>query len=181
MPCNFQIVISVLLCSIGLSAPAATVHRWVDEDGVTHFSDAPPAVAVRDVKTLELSENFPAAPDTRADYYSIANQWERMREERDQKDQVALEKARIRADKAAAVAPSAPATAPEDRRYYPAYFPPAGNRGRAHRQPYQGFDDRTRRPAHNGRRIDGTLGRGERPGYSDEARVTAPTKRFRLR
>lgn len=35
---------SLLLAAlIAASVPAATVYRWVDEKGVTHYSDAPPA------------------------------------------------------------------------------------------------------------------------------------------
>ena len=181
----FQISMTVLLCSISISAPAATVHRWVDEHGVTHFSDAPPAGVANDVKTLELSEDFPTAPDTRTNYYSIANQWERMREERDENTRVELEKARIRAEKAAAVAYSEPAAEPQERRYYPIYFPPAVNRGRAHGQPYNDVDDRSRRApygrARNGRNIDGTIGRSERPAHRGKARSPAPAKRIQLR
>jgi len=153
----------MLLCSIGLSAPAATVHRWVDEHGVTHFSDAPPAGTVSDVTTLELSDDFPDAADTRANYYSIANQWERMRVEREQKTRVELEKARIRAEQAAAVAYSEPAAEPQDRRYYPLYFPPAASRGRAHQRPYRDFDHNRANDdyarAGERRRIDGKPGR----------------------
>jgi hypothetical protein len=180
-----QVSIGVLLCSISILTPAATVHRWVDEHGVTHFSDAPPAGGASDVKILELSDDFPAAPDTRTNYYSIANQWERMRDERDQKTRVELEKARIRAEKGAAVAYSEPAAEPEERRYYPVYFPRAANRGRAHRQPHYDVDDGAQRApygrARNGRSVDGTLGRGEQPSHRGKARSPTPAKPMRLR
>ena len=175
----------MLLCSIGLSVPAATVHRWVDEHGVTHFSDAPPSGDVDDVKTLELSDDFPAAPDTRTNYYSIANQWERMREERDEKTRVELQKARIRAEKAAAVAYSEPAAEAPERRYYPTYFPLSADRHRPHRRPYYGHNDSPRtRPyesTRNDRIVHGALGRGERPARGGKSRPLAPAQRIRLR
>tara|TARA_R110002096_G_scaffold312853_1_gene507141 strand:+ start:11276 stop:11791 length:516 start_codon:yes stop_codon:yes gene_type:complete len=171
----------MLLCSIGVSALAATVHRWVDEHGVTHFSDAPPAGTVSDVTTLELSDDFPDASDTRTNYYSIANQWERLRVEREQKTRIELEKARLRAEQAAAVAYSEPAAEPQERRYYPLYFPPAANRGRAYQRPYRDFDH-NRGNGHGRagerRRIDGKPGRGEsRTG----GRVTTAREPMRLR
>lgn len=185
MPHKFQLSIGLLLCSIGLSVPAATVHRWVDEHGVTHFSDAPPAGAAADVKTLELSDDFPTAPDTHANYYSIANQWERMREERNEKNQVALEKARIRAEKAAAVAYSEPTAEPEAPRYYPAYFPRAANYGRGFRPPYYDFDDRPRHGpdarVRGGRHVDGTLGRGDHKAHQRKPRSRTPAPRMQLR
>lgn len=173
--------IVVLLCSISLSALAATVHRWVDEHGVTHFSDAPPADSVSEVKTLELSDDYPAAVDTRTNYYSIANQWERMRVEREHKTRVDLEKERIRAEKAAAVAYSEPAVEVREPRYYPVYFPPAGNRGRAYQRPHRHFDDDRRDrygPTRDHRSVVGKPGRAEQGAGG---RRTTPARRMQLR
>lgn len=90
----------LLLCSISLPAAATLVHRWVDADGVTHFSDALPDDAAVDVSTVEL-DDFPPLAAAEANYYSIANQWKRMREERQAKTKFYLEKARIRARESA--------------------------------------------------------------------------------
>jgi len=80
----------ILLCNICLPAAATTVLRWVDADGVTHFSDTPP------------------------------DQWNRMREEREAKTKLALEKAKIRLSESAATAYTEPV---EDyATYYPAYI-----------------------------------------------------------
>ncbi len=181
MPNAFQILFILLLCSISVSAPAATVHRWVDEHGVTHFSDAPPAENVSDVKTLELSDDYPDAVDTRTNYYSIANQWERMRVEREQKNRVELEKARIRADKAAAVAYSEPVVEAREPRYFPAYFPPVGNRGRAFQRAQRHFDDDHRdhyAPARDRRSVVGKPGRAEPDAGG---RRTTPARPMQLR
>lgn len=72
---------------------------------------------------IELDDDFGPAPDPQADYYSIANQWKRMREEREAKTRLRLEKARIRASESAKAEP------PPDYatyRAYPVYVPPYG-------------------------------------------------------
>ena len=112
----------MLLCSIGCNAPAATIHRWIDADGLTHFSDAPPSAAVDGATTIEIDDTYPLLPDTKADYYSIANQWNRMREERDAKNKLTLEEARIRTEQSAALAYSQPMSEqPSYRGGYPIY------------------------------------------------------------
>lgn len=82
---------ALLLTGFTAFAQASVVHKWVDADGVTHYSDAPPAGSVTDFEQIEL----PASPARDAarvddDYYSIANQWRRMHRER-----VELERARV--------------------------------------------------------------------------------------
>jgi hypothetical protein len=109
-----------------LLSPAAAdvVYRWVDEGGVTHFSDSPPAAqdtVQGGVESIALPDNFPAAADPAGDYYSIVNQWKRMREERNEREKLALEEERLRleqsraelvAGQAASAAPAAVDTTP---------------------------------------------------------------------
>lgn len=91
-----------IFAAIQLLSPAAAgdvVYRWVDEDGITHFSDSPPAAQNMPrggVKSLSLPDNFPEAINPNGDYYSIINQWKRMREERNEKEKLALEEERLR-------------------------------------------------------------------------------------
>jgi Domain of unknown function (DUF4124) len=137
----------LLLCSIPLHAAATVIHRWVDDEGVTHFSDAPPAGGEVDVATIELDDDFPTVADANADYYSIANQWKRMREERDAKDRLKLEKARIRVDESAAAVYTEPP--PGDETYYggyPLYGLPYGN-GYGHARPRATHRDGRPKPA----------------------------------
>ena len=78
------------------------------------------------VATVELF-NFSPLTGAQNDYYSIVNQWQRMREERETKNKIRLEKAKIRALKSAAVSNSG-ATAAQDyagTRSYPVYIRPA--------------------------------------------------------
>lgn len=56
-------------------AAADTVYRWVDANGVTHFSDKAPA----NVKAQAMQIETPApAPNPEKDYYSVVNQERRM-------------------------------------------------------------------------------------------------------
>lgn len=82
-------------------AQAAVIHKWVDADGVTHYSDAPPAASATAVEQIELAAPPARGPNYSQDaYYSIANQWRRMHRER-----IELEKARA-AQAGNAVTPS---------------------------------------------------------------------------
>jgi hypothetical protein len=85
-----------------LLLPAAAdgvAYRWVDADGVTHFSDTPPAAdnAVSgSVESLNLVQDHSAPVDPATDYYSIINQWKRMRAERIESEKLALQQEKLR-------------------------------------------------------------------------------------
>lgn len=49
-----RISCALLACLLSLPCPAATVYRWVDEQGVTSYSDAPPAAGSRELQQLQL-------------------------------------------------------------------------------------------------------------------------------
>ncbi|MDH3386603.1 MAG: DUF4124 domain-containing protein [Gammaproteobacteria bacterium] len=96
-----QLIIMTLAACLSIPAGAAVIHKWVDTDGVTHYSDEAPAsgeipVTVIDVPTAHSEPGSPAE-----NYYSITNQWERMRRERIERDKLALEKAGFEADRRA--------------------------------------------------------------------------------
>ena len=61
---------------------AVTVHKWKDANGVTHFSDEP---APQDMvsETLEYEGLANRESKSEDDFYSIANQWQRLKAERD--------------------------------------------------------------------------------------------------
>jgi len=77
------------------------VYTWVDEQGVTHFSDAPPAWAkgndsdTTEVDTIAMPQGFPAAVDPEEDYFSITNQWKRMQEELLERERLALQREQL--------------------------------------------------------------------------------------
>jgi hypothetical protein len=61
------------------NASAADIFRWVDDDGVVHFSDTAPAGDTK-VERLRVDSANPPDYDPADDPYSIRNQAERMGE-----------------------------------------------------------------------------------------------------
>ena len=94
MPIAKSVLIAAVLATV-LAAPvgAVTVHTWVDEQGVTHFADAPPGGA-QPSNEVEVDEG-PTKGRAEDDYYSIVNQWQRLRAEREAQDALALERDRL--------------------------------------------------------------------------------------
>lgn len=52
-------------------AEAEEVYRWVDADGVVHFSDKPPASAQAGVTTMAVDSQPPASYDPDEDRYNV--------------------------------------------------------------------------------------------------------------
>jgi len=85
----------ILLSScIFLPVSAAVVHKWVDEKGVTHYSDAAPETPATMVTKIDLRNRKPAKSSVQNDYYSIKNQWQRLHKERLEQEKVKVEKTR---------------------------------------------------------------------------------------
>ncbi len=83
------------------AAAEGVVYTWVDEEGITHFSDTPPgkaANAAGDVEAMAMPAGFPDVPDAADDYYSITNQWQRLQDERESRQAMALERDRLRVE-----------------------------------------------------------------------------------
>lgn len=133
-----------ILPALGLAlafgtAGAVTVHTWVDEAGVRHFADAPPAAADTQSETLVLADLAPPDGTAAEDPYSIVNQWQRVRAEREARDAASLERERLRAAQRDARAAAAPE--PPVRSYggYPLFLPYGlPHAGRHHARP-RGF------------------------------------------
>lgn len=104
---------------------AAVAHKWVDADGLTHYSDTPPAASTP-VTRIDLT----AAKNTTREegFHSIANQWQRLQRERWRRDRVELEKARLEAAKARPDPRVVYVDRPAAKRYR------VGRRGPAHRK-----------------------------------------------
>ncbi len=66
----------VFLCALlaNGSASAVEVFKWVDEEGIPHFSDQMPAGQDTKVSRIVLAANNPANYDPLEDQYSIRNQ-----------------------------------------------------------------------------------------------------------
>lgn len=87
------VALALVLSGFVASIQAAVVHKWVDANGVTHYSDEPPPGNVTGIEQIEL----PPAHDpqkTEEAYYSIANQWRRMYRERIELERVRAERPR---------------------------------------------------------------------------------------
>lgn len=90
---------------LGSSTAVATeVYRWVDEDGVSHFSQNPPSEDVDGVKKITLEDTTPPDYDPDEDRYNVAEQEKRMASIRDEM-QEKREAERERRRKAAARQP----------------------------------------------------------------------------
>lgn len=137
--CISPILITLLLSVVTSSVYAGAVHKWVDAQGVTHYSDQLPENISHPVKQIDVTNTYsntansnPDSSNYQQDYYSVTNQWARMREERLERKQLQLERAKQKA----AQQPVIPQIvyinqAEEDQNrnaYYPAYFPTLGHR-----------------------------------------------------
>ena len=96
----------VLLCASGPVA-AGAIHKWVDDRGVTHYSDEPPPQPASPVTLLQIEtgENTPrdGAASASDHYYSIANQWQRMQRESELRQQRELQRAELKRQQRATV------------------------------------------------------------------------------
>ena len=118
------------------SSVAVTVHTWLDADGVRHFADAPPAGAAPDsAREITLDGGDALAPGD-ADYYSISNQWQRLRAEREAQNAMDLERRRIDAEQAEPAPPTVTEDVPRSV-FYPNYYGLPPRVGPHYRQPYE--------------------------------------------
>jgi len=93
--------IVLLLAVVTSTVNAASVHKWVDASGVTHYSDQAPENNSKSnvqvvVTKINVSDDY-RTTSFHNDYYSVTNQWARMKEERIERKQLQLEKAKQQA------------------------------------------------------------------------------------
>ena len=81
---------------------ASVIHKWVDDQGVTHYSDKAPVAEDVQSTQIELPESDHTGGKSGDDYYSIANQWARIHQE-------SLEREKLRAQAQQAKASQKPA------------------------------------------------------------------------
>ena len=114
-----------LLASSGfVGAQAAPIHKWVDEKGITHYSDQAPTAATTSVTQLDVDTRAgtpQASAQSSGNYYSIANQWQRMNQERLQQRQLDLQRAAINLEAQALQSPAQESAESEPTRYAVAY------------------------------------------------------------
>ena len=79
LPPILTISLALVFSHAGL---AVTVHKWKDANGVTHFSDEPAPKHIVS-ETIEYEDLANRDSKSNDDFYSIANQWQRLKAERD--------------------------------------------------------------------------------------------------
>ena len=107
---------------------AGQVYTWVDESGTTHFSEAPPNDEAISAEQINLQPAPSAGNIIGDDFYSVANQADRMERTRLENEKLTAERLQAEAEARKANA-EARATkqiqyqenTQDDARYYPAY------------------------------------------------------------
>ena len=91
------VTLTILLYFAFVPAFASGIHKWVDEQGVTHYSDKAPESDIRQVSVIEIPAYYSTVSNIEEDYYSITNQWMRVHQERLELEKIKLEKAKQKA------------------------------------------------------------------------------------
>jgi hypothetical protein len=105
-----------------LPAYAGVVHKWVDEKGITHYSDEAPVSNISEMTQIELPADTQVTAGAQGDYYSIANQWDRMLKERLKRAKLKLEYDRLKAAKRAEKPAQVYVREPDATRYVGTYY-----------------------------------------------------------
>ena len=82
----------ILVLLLSISAPAHAIYKWVDEKGVTHFSDDPPPDG-RKVQKIEPKVTPPSSEAKPTDWKQREQDMRQKRLEQDQKDEYRKAKA----------------------------------------------------------------------------------------
>jgi len=149
--CISLFLLPLLLSVVTLPVYASAVHKWVDEQGITHYSDQLPENISNSVKQIDVSNTYrnSDSSDYQKDYYSVTNQWARMREERLERKQLQLEKAKLKAAQRS-VEPQVVYVNQSDEylsrpEYYPVYY-------RGYRHKYKHYN---KHGGYAGKKLDG--------------------------
>lgn len=121
---TISIINVTILLLVSFPVLAEHAHKWVDENGVTHYSDEVPNHSASEVRLIELPVTHSKTVDVEKDYYSISNQWMRVHEERIAREKIKLEKAKVKASQRPAEPSIVYVNEPEDRYVvgYPYHF-----------------------------------------------------------
>ena len=97
---KITVIAAILLLGFSFNAlpvRAQTVKTWVDEQGVTHYSDQKPVGADSEVKEIEVPEAGVNEYETEETNKRIQEQLEQLEKDRKAREQAAEEKERARA------------------------------------------------------------------------------------
>ncbi len=121
-----KISLGLILLNSAATAHAIEIHKWIDEDGVTHYSENQPSDDEIVTEKLELPDVYGTEPQESDDgYYSVVNQASRLEasrlaredERRKDREQDLQEQAL-----AAQQTPEVVNTHQDNGRYYPVFF-----------------------------------------------------------
>jgi hypothetical protein len=148
------LLLIAFLFSQCLIVHAGTVHKWVDEKGVTHYSDTAPNDSYKNIEQFVVLDSYENLKENQEDYYSITNQWARMRDERLEREKLRLEEAKQNASQQAAGIPqiifvNENENAYPDNFYYPAYIPSHRGIGFKHYKKRNHFTGKKRGSLHS--------------------------------
>ena len=120
--------LSILLLLPASFTHAGQVYTWVDDDGVTHFSETPPANAATDTQLIDILPTPATTGALDEDFYSVIKQAERMESRRLENEKLAAEKKKADAEASKARAEATAIqqgpyndSASFNARYYPVY------------------------------------------------------------
>jgi hypothetical protein len=75
---SMGIVLFLLTCLVSMRVLATEVYHWVDENGVSHYSQNAPGADVAGVSKMILEDTTPPDYDPEEDIYGVEAQAERM-------------------------------------------------------------------------------------------------------
>jgi hypothetical protein len=125
-----RLLLITYCCLAGLLQPwahAGAVYTWVDPQGVTHFSEAPPPDPTIQPAMIDLRPLPPPPPSDYDDYYSVIRQAERMERRRLENEKLEAERLQAEAEarrariEAEAVMQAPDTYTDDDSVYLPAY------------------------------------------------------------
>jgi hypothetical protein len=77
-------IVMIVACGYCAVAEGTEVYHWVDENGVSHFTQSAPSGEVSGVKKMTVEDTAPPGYDPDEDRYGVAQQQERMAALRDE-------------------------------------------------------------------------------------------------
>ena len=139
------VTLTILLYFAFVPAFASGIHKWVDEQGVTHYSDKAPESDIRQVSVIEIPAYYSTVSNIEQDYYSITNQWMRVHQERLELEKIKLEKAKQKAAQQPTIPQVVYINEPTEDRYrvsYPFFSHKKFKKHRRHRKSGQDYGDK---------------------------------------
>jgi hypothetical protein len=71
-------ILMALVCAYGSAVAGTEVYHWVDENGVSHFTQSAPPGEVSGVRKMTVEDTPPPGYDPEEDRYGVVQQQERM-------------------------------------------------------------------------------------------------------